>query len=108
MGRLDIGYMEYVSTLRNESLPNRNGKTGVVITGTNSPLYNSSGDLYPSGGDPNAFEANIRLQGSSEVQSMTNGIYLLAVSHSCTASSLSASNFTSPSLVFSSRLTFED
>ena len=83
-------------------------QTGVVITGTKSPLYDSSGNLYPSGGDPNAFEANIRLQGSSEVQSMTNGIYLLAVSHSCTANGLSASNFTSPSLVFSSRLTFED
>ena len=83
-------------------------QTGVVITGTKSPVYDSSGNLYPSGGDPNAFESNVRLQGSSEVQSMTNGIYLLAVSHSCTAASLSASNFTSPSLVFSSRLTFED
>ena len=84
-------------------------KGGVVVTGARSPLYDSSGSLYPSGGDgSNAFEANVRLQGSSDVQSMTNGIYLLAVSHSCTVNSLSASNFTSPSLVFSSRLTFED
>ena len=83
-------------------------KGGVVVTAAKSPLYDGSGNLYPSGADPEAFESNVRLQGSSEVQSMTNGIYLLAVSHSCTADSLSATNFTSPSLVFSSRLTFED
>ena len=81
---------------------------GVVITGTKSPMYAGDGNLWPSAPDPNGYESNVRLQGSSEVQSMTNGIYLLAVSHSCTAASLSASNFTSPSLVFSSRLTFED
>lgn len=51
---------------------------------------------------------NVTLNSSVEVQSMTNGIYLLAVSHSCTSALLSEANFMSPGIVFSSRLTFED
>lgn len=43
-----------------------------------------------------------------EHQSMTNGIYIMAVAHSSLSGDTDANNMSSPSLVLSSRLTFED
>jgi len=48
------------------------------------------------------------LASSSDAQSMTNGVYLLAVAHCGFSASSSTENFVSPALTFSSRLTFED
>lgn len=50
----------------------------------------------------------ISLATSADAQSMTNGIYLLAVAHCGFFAAGSDENFGSPSLTFSSRLTFED
>lgn len=44
----------------------------------------------------------------TEAQSMTNGIYVLAVAHTGVLDALNAGNYISPTVVFSSRLTFED
>lgn len=48
------------------------------------------------------------LKKSSEAQSMTNGIYILAVAHTAVAGTLDMAQYDSPVMVFSSRLTFED
>ena len=48
------------------------------------------------------------LKQSSEAQSMTNGIYILAVAHTAAAGSLYEDRYESPTMIFSSRLTFED
>lgn len=44
----------------------------------------------------------------TEAQSMTNGIYILAVAHTGVLDTLNTANYISPTMVFSSRLTFED
>ncbi|AXH74585.1 MAG: putative capsid protein [Cressdnaviricota sp.] len=59
---------------------------GVVIPGTAGPVS----------------------QSSTEVQSMTNGVYLLAVAHTTQPIGGPAPSFTSPSMVFSTRMTFND
>lgn len=48
------------------------------------------------------------LKKSSEAQSMTNGIYVLAVAHTAVAGTIDVAQYDSPVMVFSSRLTFED
>jgi len=54
-------------------------------------------------------EASVRtLKKSSETQSMTNGIYILAVAHTAVAGTLDRAQYDSPTMIFSSRLTFED
>lgn len=53
--------------------------------------------------------ASVRaLKKSSEAQSMTNGIYILAVAHTAVAGTLDMERYDSPTMIFSSRLTFED
>lgn len=48
------------------------------------------------------------LKSSSEAQSMTNGIYILAVAHTTAAGTVDAAQYDSPTMIFSSRVTFED
>lgn len=58
---------------------------------------------------PNTGWFGVGFKQSVEAQSMTNGVYVLAVSHTSKGGiSLDQSRYSSPSLIFSSRLTFED
>lgn len=70
---------------------------------------NGAGAWY-SGGSATIAGTNINLEmaTSADAQSMTNGVYLLAVAHCGFSAAGIAENFGSPSLTFSSRLTFED
>lgn len=55
------------------------------------------------------FRSGVVKQSSSESQSMTNGIYILAVAHIGTKpNNYAGGNIVSPSIVFSSRVSFED
>ena len=49
--------------------------------------------------------ARAKVRVSSDSQSMTNGLYILAAAH---CSSVDAENMFSPAMIFSSRLSFED
>jgi len=77
-------------------------KSGHNTAGPTAPWYNGMGGV--EGGTTTSFT----LRGSADAQSMTNGIYLLAVAHCGTEALGAPERYKSPSLVFSSRLTFED
>lgn len=82
-----------------------NGSSSSAI-GIPTTMATTGTALDPSGGVPGTFYDNIAIQRSSESQSMTNGIYILAVSHSSTT--VSGNNVSSPALVFSTRMSFVD
>jgi len=66
-------------------------------------------DALPFANGVSPFTATVRtLKKSSEAQSMTNGIYILAVAHTAAAGTVESSHYDSPTMIFSSRLTFED
>lgn len=66
----------------------------LMLNGSSTPVANTS--------------VWMDLASSSDAQSMTNGVYLLAVAHCGFSAASSTENFVSPALTFSSRLTFED
>ena len=66
-----------------------------------------SGTMGNEGIVPNT-KIDMHLKSSSDTQSMTNGIYLLAVAHCGFSATSNTASFGSPTLTFSSRLTFED
>jgi len=70
------------------------GPNPLMVSGGSVPVANSS--IW------------MDLASSSDAQSMTNGIYLLAVAHCGFSASTNTESFLSPALTFSSRLTFED
>ena len=73
-----------------------------ILSPTAGPLWNPIGETTIGGsGGPQQML-------SSDAQSMTNGIYILAVSHSTINTINNIEGFSSPQLVMSSRLTFED
>jgi len=66
-------------------------------------------DALPFANGVSPSVATVRtLKKSSEAQSMTNGIYILAVAHTAAAGTVESSHYDSPTMIFSSRLTFED
>ena len=73
-----------------------------VLSTTRGPLWNPD-DHTTIGGS-----AGPQVMVSTDAQSMTNGIYILAVSHSTITTINNIDGFSSPQLVMSSRLTFED
>lgn len=70
--------------------------------------FNEVGGVGPKWPAGIAFGKVRTLLMSAESQSMTNGVYILAVAHTAVLETLTASNYVSPTVVFSSRLTFED
>lgn len=76
---------------------------GTRIAGGLTGTGTSSG-ITPN---PTNFTSYVGFTKSSESQSMTNGIYILAVAH-CGLNAGGAGAIISPSIVFSSRLSFED
>nr|QJI53590.1 MAG: capsid protein [Cressdnaviricota sp.] len=75
----------------------------VLLGPSNNPLMVSGGSTPVAGSS-----IWMDLASSSDAQSMTNGVYLLAVAHCGFSASSNTENFLSPALTFSSRLTFED
>ena len=66
-------------------------------------------DALPFANGVSPSVATVRtLKKSSEAQSMTNGIYILAVAHTTAAGTVDAAQYDSPTMIFSSRVTFED
>jgi len=80
------------------------------LQAVNGPIAGfGSNWLSPSGGAVAGTTAGFHFAGSSDAQSMTNGIYLLAVSHSAyDFANEGPGDTSSPGIVFSTRLTFED
>ena len=73
-----------------------------LTTGTWAPL--AAGGVTPVP----VYAGGRALARSAEQQSMTNGIYILAVAHSTVLETLDVAKYSSPAMVFTSRLTFED
>lgn len=66
----------------------------------------TTGSSWPDG-SMTTFKTGVAAQGSSDSQSMTNGIYILAVAHVGKKTG-GQGNMMSPAITFSTRLTFED
>lgn len=80
-----------------------NGAVSTSMLGSaNGPLWNPVGETTVGG------SAGPQVMLSADAQSMTNGIYILAVSHSTVTAINNIDGFSSPQIVMSSRLTFED
>ncbi|AXH74829.1 MAG: putative capsid protein [Cressdnaviricota sp.] len=81
-----------------------NGAAGANYIQQSSEWLSGAGVPIPN------TQVNIKPQGSVDAQSMTNGVYILAVAHSSIPNGWGAINppFEGPSIVFSTRLTFED
>ena len=84
-----------------------NGSASKGLVVSDSMFYDANGGIWVNGTiatDMNK-QAKVKVKSSSDSQSMTNGLYIVAVAH---CSSVDTTNMFSPAMVFSSRLSFED
>lgn len=85
-----------------------NGSAAKMLDWKDDYFTNVNGTLEVNGApasEVHTKRAKAKVRVSSDSQSMTNGLYILAAAH---CSSVDAENMFSPAMIFSSRLSFED
>lgn len=92
----------HVIALKGKPIRYNGAVTPNVLGRGTGPVYNPVGETTVGG------STGPQVMMSVDAQSMTNGIYILAVSHSTITTVNNIEGFSSPQLVLSSRLTFED